>query len=1356
MSFQAGNAYITITPSMRGFQRSVARGIENSNLDEPASRVGRQMGESISRSAGMATNLQAVGREIESVGRRVQGVGQSISGVGATLTKSITMPALGAVAAAGGIVAAFGWGRLKSVDTAQAQLRGLGYDTADVERISAQLTDALEGGMLTMGEATSAAAAGMAAGVEEGAELTRYIQLLDAATAGSNGTFDEMNQIFARIQGSGKLMTNELDMMEQRMPGFTGKMAEAAGVTQDSFREMVSAGQVSSDDFLDGFESFGSAMALEYAKSWEGMVQNTKAYIGIIGEALLEGVFQRSKEEIGEFIYFLSSEDMAAWAKNFGGHINDVFSRVVDTVKAAISWWTDLDTETKKLFGSLALGAVAAGPFLLVVGKLITGFGGLITSVGVIVGWFGRLFGWLGPVIRGFATVAAVIGPRQLTGIILRVLGPIGALIGLLIGMWTNSESLRSSVVDMARAVWDAGKRIWDAFAPLGKLIGGAVVGGFSLLGDAVEWVTGLLGDGLAWVIDSVVIPVIGWLADVIVGLIGWLVDLGDESTTQGAIFAAVWGWIKDSAKDFADWWTNTGWPAIKDGWESLASAATTAWEDYIGPAIEWMWDTLVGFADWWTQDGWPSIRDAWESFSDTVTEIWDNYLAPVFDRIWEIWSGIADRVANDWMPAINDAWNEFKETVLDIWNNTLSPIFDNISESWSDTSSSFSTIWEETLKPIWDEFKGVVSEFWEEHEDTFWKIAGALALVASAPVLAAFGIIIATIGLLIGIVWLLSETVDTVVMLISGDWEGLAEKFRTQTLIIQGLLGIMGGKFWWLSDESTRATGNILLAFHGMSYGMKRETETTVAMTFADFALTVHGARNSFIENVGRMALRFSGFSGGLRTTVQGPIAGTFAFFAERITGLRQGFAIQVGIMAERFGNLRDRLSDIWTNGIRPVLATFGNYFQDTLANRIATAVARIASIWEGIKTKFAEPINWVIREVVNKGLIGSFNKVAGFIPGVSDIPNVPQIATRAKGGFTHPGWTLVGEEGPELVNFTHPNRVYTADETKKMLSQSDHPMTTEEAAAASNDRSTPFGIGNPIRDKLSDLADSTGVSDVLDWARGGLKKAAETLLEPIFKPLDSWASSNGLVGQFAVGMAKKVRDEILDWAGSDDEDSLSAGFFDGEFTANPGGFNRPMQGPITSPAGRRSYIGAFGNMHYGVDIGGRIGSAVRAAWAGVVKSMSGGGLNQTVVVNHGGFDTAYMHNSAILKRPGTQVSGGEIIARSGTAGSGPHLHFELHPGGYYNPSLAVNNLFRDKGGLIYPGMNQVLNKTGKAEYVFNQNQFENLNRLAEQGGNGRHVTVNQYGMEHQYADRNAQAFMFAERRESRKVGVR
>src|SRR5690625_8053433 len=96
----------------------------------------------------------------------------------------------------------------------------------------------------------------MAAGVKEGKELQRYIKLVGDAAIGANRPVEDMAQIFNRVQGSGKLMTQELNMIEQGMPGFAMAMADNLGVTQEEFRKMVTAGEVGSDEFMDVMEDF--------------------------------------------------------------------------------------------------------------------------------------------------------------------------------------------------------------------------------------------------------------------------------------------------------------------------------------------------------------------------------------------------------------------------------------------------------------------------------------------------------------------------------------------------------------------------------------------------------------------------------------------------------------------------------------------------------------------------------------------------------------------------------------------------------------------------------------------------------------------------------------------------------------------------------------------------------------------------------------------------------------------------------------------------------------------------------------------------------------------------------------------
>ena len=598
---------------------------------------------------------QSASQRFQSVGKSVTGVGDNFSEAGRAVS-TLTSPIGGAILAAGGLTAALGWGRLKSVDTAQAQLRGLGYDTQDVERISGQLTKALEGGMLTMGEATSAAASGMASGVKEGQELTRYIKVLDGAVAGSNGTFDEMNQIFARVQGSGKLMTNELDMIEQRMPGFSATMAKELGVSQEELRKMTSEGKISADQFMDIMEGFAGNMATEYAKSWEGMVQNTGAYIGIIGEQLLGGVFEQSKDSIAEFIEWMKSDEVQTWAAETGAMLGDAFSKILAGVKAVVTWFAGLPAPVQKAaFGFAALVA-ALGPILMIFGTIISSVGTLISSFGLILGviskipaplnilgglfrilmsgvrLFTPLLGLLG---KGFTLVATAVKGLWLTLManpIVLIVAAIAAVVAALVWFFTQTET---------------GKQIWANF--------------MTWLGQAWEWI----------------------------------------KTTATTVFnatvqaiAAAWEWVKSTAM--------TVWNGIKaflgaiwqgivfyfqnlnpvgiiiTHWDKIKAATKAAW-DWVVNKLKAVWNGIITWITTSVTKVWNKVKDGWNKVKTVTTAVWNLVKAAITNAFVKIVSAVATkvRIVRD---KIMNAWNNVKRVTTNAFNGVKTAVGNGIS----------------------------------------------------------------------------------------------------------------------------------------------------------------------------------------------------------------------------------------------------------------------------------------------------------------------------------------------------------------------------------------------------------------------------------------------------------------------------------------------------------------------------------------------------------------------------------------------------------------------------------------------------------------------------------------------------
>ncbi len=476
MATELGQAYVQIMPSAKGISGSIQKAI-----NPEATSAGKSAGMNI------ATNIS-----------------KSMGSLGKTLTKSITLPVAGAVAAIGGMVGAFGWGRLVGLDSARAQLQGLGYDAESVERISSSVNDAIQGTVTTMAEGVSVAAGGLAAGVKEGAELEKYIQLVGDAAVGANRPVEEMAQIFNRVQGSGKLMTMELNMIEQGMPGFAQAMADHLGVPQDEFRKMVTAGEISSKDFLTVMDDFAGDMSDAYAKSWKGMVSNTKAWIGIIGENILSGVFEQSKESIAEFMEFLKSDSVQDWAKQTGETIGEAFTSLIETVKDAITWWSELDGATKSLIGKIAGIAVVAGPILMTLSKIV----GVVLRLAPLFKILGAAIGALTSPVG--LVIAAIVGAAALIYVYWEPIKDFfinmwETIKETAIGVWDSImnylEPVIQSIVDFAMEIWGTFVDFWLEH---GEMIKEAVTNVWTVIETVVTTV-----------IDTIVM-VIQWLADIV------------------------------------------------------------------------------------------------------------------------------------------------------------------------------------------------------------------------------------------------------------------------------------------------------------------------------------------------------------------------------------------------------------------------------------------------------------------------------------------------------------------------------------------------------------------------------------------------------------------------------------------------------------------------------------------------------------------------------------------------------------------------------------------------------------------------------------------------------------------------
>ncbi|AZL13761.1 hypothetical protein CXR25_13755 [Brevibacterium aurantiacum] len=583
-----------------------------------------------------------------SVGSTFQNIGSKISNVGGSLTKGITLPAVGAAGAVGGITAALGWGRLKSLDTAKAQMRGLGYSTDDVNRITGQLTNDLEGGMMTMAEGTFAAANGMAAGVKEGKELTKYVQLMDSAVVSGSGSFDEMNKIFGQTADLGHLTATNFDMMTERLPAFSKNAKDHFGVSGEALREMLNSGEVSMDDFLAIIDDGYGGMAEEIAGTWEGMAKDVQNWVGIIGETLLGGVFEQSKDSIEEFIGWLTSDKVQAWASEASTVISDVFAKVLNAVKSVIEWFAGLPAPIQKAIVVIGGIAVAAGPVLLILGSLISTVGTMITAFGAIAG-----------------VIAMIPGPLNILGGLFRMISPLlglmkagimlvsGALKGLWLTMMANPIVLiiAAVVAVVAALVWfftqtETGKEIWSNF--------------MDWLGTAWEW------------IKTTAVTVFNAIIDTITGAWTWIKD----KTTE--IWDTVVNWIKDNWSTIVDFLALLSpVTAVIRHWDKIKAVTSAVWT-WIVEKIKAVWTSIITAVTNAVDKVKTWISNAWNKIKSTTSNIWNGIKTVMKDAIVKAVLTVMNKV-NQIKSKMQNAWNRVKSITSNAFNGVKNAVSNGI-----------------------------------------------------------------------------------------------------------------------------------------------------------------------------------------------------------------------------------------------------------------------------------------------------------------------------------------------------------------------------------------------------------------------------------------------------------------------------------------------------------------------------------------------------------------------------------------------------------------------------------------------------------------------------------------------------
>ena len=275
------------------------------------------------------------------------------------------------------------------------------------------------------------------------------------------------------------------------------------------------------------------------------------------------------------------------------------------------------------------------------------------------------------------------------------------------------------------------------------------------------------------------------------------------------------------------------------------------------------------------------------------------------------------------------------------------------------------------------------------------------------------------------------------------------------------------------------------------------------------------------------------------------------------------------IGWLVDKWNWMRDMLHAGWTwidqNVFTPLkdgLTSVKNWF--------GTMVDNIGRLWDGIKRKAAEPVNFVINSVFNNGILAAWNKVAGMVGLDQDNVRIPTIGGYKTGGIL-PGYT----PGKDVHRFYSPTAGLLDLSGGEGIARPEVVKAMGEAGFNSLNAAARTGGVGAVK-KLLGQGAQFATGGILAFKKGGIfpngdTKKKEEVSDRVRAAQDFVRSQHGKPYQWG-GVGNPSWDCSGLWSGIvrviNGGDGFAGRLFNTtSFMANPSqfGFERGLNGPVT-----------------------------------------------------------------------------------------------------------------------------------------------------------------------------------------------
>ena len=556
------------------------------------------------------------------------------------------------------------------------------------------------------------------------------------------------------------------------------KLAEAAGnlnaVAGGNKETFSSVGMVLTQTAGQGklttenFNQLSDAIPGASGKIQEALL-NAGAYTGNFREALEKG--EVTAQEFNDAVLQLGSDEAAQAAarstKTIEGAAGNLQATIVGGFKDLIDY---IKPGVTDLMGSITNSISSSIDW-------IKGHKDEMLALGVAVGVAVAAYAGFSILTSVKAWIAATTLAQQGLNAALRA-NPVGivitALAALAAGLYLlyqRNEGFRLKVQELGKivvSVWQ--EWIWPAISAVWDWISGTLLPGIQSVwnilahGDFDGNLFGLEEDS---------------------GFVTFLFSVRDAA-------AAAWEWITGTlAPAVQEFWTGTLQPILA----AVGGAVSSAWTDYIYPALSALWDFITGSLAPAVQEFWTgTVQPVFSTIGTFIATVWTGAILPALSALWGFitgtlgpaisgfWTGIVQPAFSAIGSIISAAWTQYISPALSaLWNFVTGVLMPMVSTLWGVIQpiitaignlivSAWSNVIYPALSALWGFISGtlgpIVMWFWNSViQPTFQAIGFIISMVWSTMISPIFSAMVAVVRDVLGpaFMWLWNNVISPV-----------------------------------------------------------------------------------------------------------------------------------------------------------------------------------------------------------------------------------------------------------------------------------------------------------------------------------------------------------------------------------------------------------------------------------------------------------------------------------------------------------------------------------------------------------------------------------------------------------------